>query len=104
MLYKNTPGGIRYYAHAIIPYDVSIGDASSEVRAELRPGATVKGQVLGPEGQIVANASVLTRLCVEPFSPRWRGDYQIPVRDGRFELHGVDPESSTSIHILDAEH
>ena len=98
------PAGQRYHGHAIIPYEVKAGDPPHEVAAALRPGVTIKGRVEGPDGQTVTDGFILTTLHIEPFNPSWRGDYQVPVRDGRFELHGLDPEGSTRIHVLDPEH
>jgi protocatechuate 3,4-dioxygenase beta subunit len=110
-LYNNQPvlstrslGGMRYRAHAIIPYEVKADDPPLEVAAELRRGVTIKGRVEGPDGQTVTDAFILSTLRIEAFSPHWRGDYQIPVRDGRFQLHGLDPEGSSRIHVLDPEH
>ena len=103
-LYSDRPGGMRYHAHAIIPYEVKAGDPPHEVAAALRPGVTIKGRVEGPDGQTVTDGFILTTLHIEPFNPSWRGDYQVPVRDGRFELHGLAPEASTRIHVLDPEH
>ncbi len=103
-LYNDRPGGMRYRAHAIIPYEVKAGTPPHEVAAVLRPGATIKGRVEGPAGQTVTDGFILTTLHIEPFSPSWRGDFSVPIRDGRFELHGLDPEGSTRIHGLDPEH
>jgi hypothetical protein len=103
-LYYDRPGGQRYRAHAIIPYEVKTGDSPQEVIAALRPGVTIKGRALGPDGQTITGGFVLTTLRIEPFNPFWRGDYNLPIRDGRFELHGLAPDSSTRIHVLDPEH
>ncbi len=106
MLHEGRPGGDRYYAHKIMPYEVKAGDAPREVEAALRPAKTIKGRVLGPDGQPVARAFFITRLFIEPFNPFWRGNqgFQLPVRDGRFELHGVDPEMPAPVYFLDADH
>jgi hypothetical protein len=103
-LYDQGPGGWRYHGHAIILYEAKAGDAPREVAAALRPGVTIKGRVEGPDGQTIAQASVISTLWIEAQNPYWRGDYQIPVEDGRFELHGLDPKGTARIHILDAEH
>ena len=98
------PGGPRYHGHAIVPYEVKAGDPPHEVAATLKPGVTIKGRVEGPGGETITDGFVLTTLRIEPFSPSWRGDFNVKIRDGRFELHGLDPEGSTRIHILDPEH
>ena len=55
MLYgRGRPGGLRFHAHDIIAYEVKAGEAPHELIATLRPGKTVKGRVVGPEGQTVA--------------------------------------------------
>jgi RNA polymerase sigma factor (sigma-70 family) len=97
-------GGLRYRAHAILPYEVKAGDPPHELAASLKPGATIRGRVEGPDGQTVTDATIITTLLIEAINPSWRGDFQIPVRDGRFELHGVDPQGSARIHVLDPEH
>ena len=43
-LRNNQSGGQRYYAHAIIPYDVNAGEPPKEVECRaIRPGKTIKG-------------------------------------------------------------
>ena len=74
-LYYDRPGGQRYHAHAIIPYEVKAGESPHEVAAALRPGVTIKGRVEGPDGQTITDGFILTTLRIEPFSPFWRGDY-----------------------------
>lgn len=100
-LYGDRPGGRRYHAHAIFPYEVKAGDPPHEVAAALRPGVTIKGRVEGPDGRTITDGFILTTLRIEAFNPFWRGDYRVPVRDGRFELHGLDPKGSTRIQLLD---
>ena len=101
-LESDRPGGWRYRVHAIIPYEVKADDPPREVAATLRPGVTIKGRVEGPDGQKVTDAAVITTLRVEANHPAWLGRYQVKVQDGHFELHGLAPEGSTRIHVLDA--
>jgi len=104
---KGQPGGMRHYAHDIIAYDVNAHD-SPEISAVLRPGKTVRGRVVGPEGQSVKDAAIITRLVVDPRNLIWSGSgihvLDVHARDGRFELHGLDPEKSEPVYFLDADH
>ena len=97
-------GGARIYPHDIIAYRVQAGESPHELIATLRPGKTVKGRVIDPRGQPVAQASILTRLDVEPMNLTWNKGPSLRVHDGRFELHGLDPEKATPVYFLDAEH
>ncbi len=101
---QGLPVGRTHYGHRIIPYEVKAGDSPHEVAAALRPGATIRGRALGPDGKTVVDAKIITTLSIAPINPWWRGDYLVRVRDGRFVLHGVDPEGSARLYFLDAEH
>jgi hypothetical protein len=103
-LYQDQPGGQRYRAHEIIPYEAKAGDQPHDISASLRSGVTIRGRFEGPDGQTVTKAFLLTTLCIEATNPSWRGDYKVPIRDGRFEVHGLAREAFTRIFILDAEH
>ena len=104
MLRLGQPGGDRRYAHKIITYDVKSGDRPEAIDARLRLGETVKGRVIGPEGQTVDTAEMIATLDFNYFHLNWRGDITMHVRDGRFELHGLDREKPTRVSFLDAEH
>ena len=104
MLYSGRPGGQRQYAHKIIPYDVKRGDRLEGIEAALRPGRTVKGRVVGPEGQTVDDARIIATLHFNYFHIFWRGDLGPHARDGRFELHGLDPDRPVRVAFLDPDH
>ena len=97
-------GGSRFYPHDIIAYQIKASEAPHELIATLRPGTTVKGRVVSPDGQIAPHATILTRLDIEPMNMTWRKRSSLHVYDGRFELHGLDLEKSTPVYFLDAEH
>ncbi len=96
--------GCATRAHDIIPYEVKVGEPPHEAAASLRPGVTIKGRVEGPDGQTVTDAFILTTLHITANNPFWRGDFKVPVHDGHYELHGLAPDASTRIFVLDAEH
>jgi hypothetical protein len=104
MLFAGEPGGERYYAHDVIPYEVKAGDSQNEINSELRPGMIVKGRMVGPEGQTVDNAEIVALLHFNYFHLNWRGDLTIHAREGAFELHGLDPEKAARVSFLDADH
>jgi hypothetical protein len=59
---------------------------------------------VGPGGQTVDRAEIVATLHFSYFHLRWRGDLTIHARDGAFELHGLDTEKTTRVHILDPDH
>ena len=74
------------------------------MKVVLPPGVTVKGRVVGPDGQPVADAWMLSRIHLRPERPllrRWSGDQHGTARNGRFELHGLDPDSEVPVSFLE---
>jgi RNA polymerase sigma factor (sigma-70 family) len=98
------PGGMRVYAHDIIAYEFKPGESSQKITATLRPGKTLKGHVTGPGGESVQDAVILTRQQLDPLNLSWLSHTFIHTQDGRFELHGFDPEKPSPVYFLDAEH
>jgi RNA polymerase sigma factor (sigma-70 family) len=99
-LYSGRPGGMRYYPDAVMKLSLKKGTKAHEVAATLRRGVTVKGRVLGPDGQLLkGKALMLTRLNVTPLSPYWR--FPVEIQDGQFELRGLDPEKSYPVAFLE---
>jgi hypothetical protein len=96
-------GDGRHYVHAFHPYDVKAGGPTQKVDLPIRRGATLKGQVVGPDGKPVEAAEILTTLSFQPGWTEWRGDAPIHVRDGRFELRGLPPGKSVRCYLLDAK-
>jgi hypothetical protein len=64
----------------------------------------VVGQVVGPDGQPVPEAWIISRIILDlgyGVWSAWGGRDHGDVRKGRFELHGLDPEVETPVHFLD---
>jgi len=103
-LYEGTrPGGARFYAHAIIAYDVKAGDGPQMVHATLKPGKTLHGRVVGPTGETAEDVVILTRQQLDPYNLTWQEYNFIHAHGGRFELSGFDPEKVAPAYFLDAD-
>jgi RNA polymerase sigma factor (sigma-70 family) len=100
MLYEGRPSGMRYYPDAVVRLALKKATKVHEVAVTLRRGVTVTGRVLGVDGRpLKGKALMMTRLNVTPLSPFWR--FPVEVRDGQFELRGLDPEKSYPVAFLE---
>jgi hypothetical protein len=101
VLHDGRPGGTRYYPDAIVKLALPRETQVKEVAVTLKRGASVKGRLVGPGGEPVGKALMICRLHVSALSPYWR--FPVEVRDGQFELHGLDPEKSCPVSFLEPE-
>ena len=107
LLFNGQPGGPRVYGHAFIACDPKSGSASenaNDVQVALRRGVTVKGRVIGPDGQAVPDAWMLSRIHLgrkTSLGWMWLGSSHAIARNGQFELHGLDPESEVPVFFLE---
>ena len=97
----------RFYADADARLDVKDDEATHPVEIRLRRGVTIKGRVVGPDGKPVAEAFLFGRSYT-PFSEyamhggSFNGEPpRIEVKDGRFDLHGCDPDKPSTFYFLD---
>ena len=57
-------GGERHYANAFVPYEVEKGQQPTQIDVALKPGVMIEGRVVGPEGQTVEKAEIVTTLSI----------------------------------------
>jgi protocatechuate 3,4-dioxygenase beta subunit len=104
MLAEGQPGGGRFYAHGHAFVDLKPGIGGQEVNVVLRRGATVYGRVVGTDGRPVRDAWIIGRIFLEPSRGVWRswaGREHRKVHDGRFEIHGLEPDAEVPVYFLD---
>ncbi|MGO9465510.1 MAG: hypothetical protein ACLQIB_57865 [Isosphaeraceae bacterium] len=101
---EGQPRGRRIYSHAHTLLDLKPGIGSQQVNLILRRGATVKGQVVGPGGQPVRDAWMISRIILDPTLgawSTWTGRKPGTVRNGRFEIHGLEPDTEVPVYFLE---
>ena len=104
MMERGQPGEGRIYSHAFRFLDLKPDIDSQEVHVVLHPGATVTGQVVGPDGQPVHRAWIFSRVILDPRQGAWNiwtGRHHGNVRNGRFEIHGLDPDTEVPVYFLE---
>jgi protocatechuate 3,4-dioxygenase beta subunit len=104
MVDDGEPGGFRLYSHAYRMLDLKPGAGSQEVDIVLRRGATVTGQVVGPDGQPVLDAWILSRAILDPrrgTTRPWRARNHGTSRNGRFQIHGLAAHVETPVYFLE---
>jgi hypothetical protein len=68
---------------------------------------TVKGRVVGPDGQPVQDAWMFSRVIFRalPVAGRiWEGFVHRNARNGHFEVHGLAPHGEIPVHFLEPKH
>lgn len=96
------PQGTQYHASRILNYDVGYGDDPVEINAELRRGRIARGQVVGPEGTAVDENTFVALLQYQSYDLINEGLQTHTLRDGRFELFGIEPNKPARVIFLDA--
>jgi RNA polymerase sigma factor (sigma-70 family) len=99
------PSGGRYYADALISFAVKVGTAVRQVEAKLRPGVTIRGRLLRPDGEPVTEAVMVcwNSNREEALSSGARSSPMVQVRNGQFELRGCDANQTYPVYFLDAK-
>ncbi len=104
---QGQPGRQRIYAHGFVACDPKPGSETKDVpdvKVALRQGVTVKGQVVGPNGEPVVDAWMLSRFHLRPRGPLlriWSGEKHGTTSNGQFELHGLDPDVEVLVSFFE---
>ena len=104
MLRLGEPGGFRRFAHAFRELDLKPGVGSQEAPIVLRRGTTVAGQVVGPDGQPIGDASIFGRGILDQRRGTirtWSGRIHSSVHGVRFEVRGLDPGAKVPVYFLE---
>ena len=104
LLLNGQPSNQRVYVHAFHAWDPKAAGGSRDVQVALRPGISVNGRVVAPDGQPVPAAWMLSRTHLSLRSPlfrMWTGDQHGTARNGQFELHGLDRDSDLPVSFLE---
>jgi len=107
MVREGKPGGRRFYAHAFLACDPKPASERLDVNVVLRPGMTVNGRVVGPDGQPIQDAWMISRVFLAPSPAPWLGwtaRHHGSVKSGRFAIHGLDPDAEVPVYFLDPHH
>jgi len=103
-MYVARPGRRRFYAHAYRAVDLKPGGPDHEVDLTLRRGAALRGRAVGPDGQPIRDAWVCSRLMLRTQPDGGWKLWILPqdhsrsqLRDGRFVLHGLDPNTAVEV-------
>jgi RNA polymerase sigma factor (sigma-70 family) len=87
------------YPDGVVALNLKPQAGPHRVTVKLRRGVTLKGQLAGPSGQKVARAVLASRAYL-PYGLTVQGA-TLEIKDGRFELHGCDPDKSVPVFVLD---
>ncbi len=92
----------RHYAAAYASLDLKPDQKSAEQNIAIRRGATVRGRIVGPDNQPAGDVRILSRHFISVGEDTWgHGGGSVRVKNGQFELHGLDPDVATPFYFLD---
>jgi RNA polymerase sigma factor (sigma-70 family) len=97
------PGGQPLYAHAIQVMELRPGMETQDVTIALHRGLTVKGKLVGPDGQSVHGAKMLSRLATSCHLMGFIEARAVDVPDSGFELGGCDPKQPYPVIFFQAK-
>jgi RNA polymerase sigma factor (sigma-70 family) len=103
-LFQGQPGGTRLYSHSFIACDPKLGGDELEIQVTLRRAETVTGRVVGLDDQPVQDTWIIGRAALAPSPTAWRmwqGGHHGNALNGRFELHGLDPDTGVPVYFFE---
>jgi RNA polymerase sigma factor (sigma-70 family) len=92
----------RLYPDAVVPLDTKPGAGPLELAVKLNRGVTVSGRLLRPDGKPVGRAYMVCRWYL-PVEFNLTYQHGLSIREGRFEVHGCDPETPHPAYFMDSE-
>jgi protocatechuate 3,4-dioxygenase beta subunit len=94
--------GALWAGNDFIPLDVKEDARQDEVLSKIQRARTLKGQVIDPHGRPVADAKAMALPFIDVKHRRNSVEAR-PVKDGRFEIAGCDPNQTYRVVILDGK-
>jgi beta-lactamase regulating signal transducer with metallopeptidase domain len=95
------PSGARLYPIGLHALNLDASAKVADVLIPIRRGGTIQGSVLDPDGRIVPSGAIYSEAVN---SAGFEFDFsELPIRNGRFILSGLDPEKTISAFVFDAE-
>jgi RNA polymerase sigma factor (sigma-70 family) len=94
-------GGTPHFLHAVEPLRLAPAAPPVECPIVLRRGITLRGRVVGHDGSPVASGVALSPTYI-PEGTQLKG-HPLPVQNGRFEIPGLEPNSSMPVVFLDRQ-
>ena len=75
-----------------------------QINVALKCGVTIQGHVIGPDDQPVPDTWLISRIILSKLGAvyqLWRAGLYSAARNGRFEIHGLDPDADVPIYFLE---
>ncbi|MCI0456964.1 MAG: sigma-70 family RNA polymerase sigma factor [Gemmataceae bacterium] len=92
----------RHYPDGLVALDLKPEAKAHEVAVTLRRGVTLKGRVLRPDGKPVDEGALFCHTYL-PHGYTLNPVSSLPVRKGRFELPGFEPEKAVPVYFYSGE-
>ncbi len=95
------PSGARLYPVGLLALKLDPSATVADVSIRLRRGVTLLGRVVDPDGQSVPTGAIYSEAVDSAGFEFSISD--LPIREGRFTLRGLDPEKAISAFVFDGK-